>query len=103
MFPRFHLATLAAAAALAAPIGAAAQEAVGAWHGVLVAGPNILRVVVRVKATAYGKLEGELVSPDQSPRGFPLGEVKLSGNTFSFAVPVIQAGGAGAASAAAPR
>jgi outer membrane receptor protein involved in Fe transport len=89
MHQRFHLAALAALATLAVPAAACAQEAVGAWHGVLVAGPNILRVVVRVKAAADGKLEGELVSPDQSPRGFPLGEVKLAGDKLSFTVPQI--------------
>jgi outer membrane receptor protein involved in Fe transport len=86
---RFHLAALAALATLAVPAVACAQEAVGAWHGMLIAGPNILRVVVRVKAAADGKLEGELVSPDQSPRGFPLGDVKLAGDKLSFTVPQI--------------
>ncbi|MDB5476898.1 MAG: TonB-dependent receptor [Phenylobacterium sp.] len=93
MYQRFHLAALAAATAtLAAPGAASAQDAVGAWHGVLIAGPNILRIVVRVKAAEGGKLEGELLSPDQSPRGFPLGEVKLAGDRLSFTVPMIQGG-----------
>ncbi len=70
---------------------AKAQEAVGAWHGVLIAGPNVLRIVVHVKPAADGKLEGELVSPDQSPRGFAMADVKLAADHFSFSVPLIQA------------
>ena len=31
---------------------AQAQEAAGGWHGVLVAGPNVLRVVVKVQAVS---------------------------------------------------
>ena len=69
---------------------ARAQEALGAWHGVLIAGPNVLRVVVHVKAGADGKLEGEFLSPDQGPRGFALGDVKLAADHFSFAIPIIQ-------------
>ncbi|THD64538.1 outer membrane beta-barrel family protein [Phenylobacterium sp.] len=80
-------ASLAALALAAAP--AAAQEALGAWHGVLVIGPTVLRIVVRVKDDGKGGLAGELVSPDQSPRGFPLSDVKLAGDHFSFAVPMI--------------
>lgn len=89
MYHRFPLAALAAVATLAAPAAVQAQEAAGAWHGVLVAGSNILRIVVHVKAGADGKLEGELVSPDQSPRGFPLSDVKLAGDTLTFGVPEI--------------
>ena len=93
MSQRFHLAALAVAAAVAAP--AAAQEAPkdigGAWRGVLIAGPNLLRVVVRVTAGADGKLSGEFVSIDQSPRGFPLADVKAAGGSFSFALPQIAA------------
>ena len=85
----FHLAALAAAVALATPAAVQAQEAVGAWHGVLIAGPNVLRVVIHVKAAPDGKLDGEFLSPDQSPRGFPLGDVKLAGDRFSFAIPII--------------
>lgn len=89
MYQRIPLAALAAVAAVAAPAAAQAQEAAGSWHGVLVAGANILRIVVHLKAGEGGKLEGELVSPDQSPKGFPLGEVKLAGDTLSFTIPQI--------------
>jgi outer membrane receptor protein involved in Fe transport len=80
-----------AALALAAP-PAAAQEALGAWHGVLIIGPTVLRIVVRVKDDGKGGLAGELVSPDQSPRGLPLSNVKLAGDHFSFAVPMTGGG-----------
>jgi outer membrane receptor protein involved in Fe transport len=71
---------------------AAAQEVVGPWHGVLVIGANVLRVIVRVKEDGKGGYAGELVSPDQSPRGIPLSDVKLEGDHFSFAVPMIGGG-----------
>jgi outer membrane receptor protein involved in Fe transport len=82
---------LAATAVIAAPIGAQAQEAAGDWHGVLVVGANVLRIVVHIKAGPDGKLTGELVSPDQSPRGFPLADVAMSGDKLSFALPQIAA------------
>jgi outer membrane receptor protein involved in Fe transport len=76
---------------LAAPAVAQAQEVAGAWHGVLIVGATVLRIVVRVKpAAAAGAFEGELVSPDQSPRGIPLGDIKMTGDKLSFAVPLIQ-------------
>jgi len=95
MSKRVQRAALAACASVAALMlgvaPAAAQEVVGPWHGVLVIGPNILRLVVRVKANAAGGYEGELVSPDQSPRGFPMGDIKLAGDHLSFTVPMIAA------------
>ena len=81
----------AAVAVLAAPAAAHAQDAAGAWRGVLIVGPNVLRVVVRVTAAADGKLQGEFVSIDQSPKGFPLADVKAAGGALSFALPQIQA------------
>jgi outer membrane receptor protein involved in Fe transport len=89
MSTRFLSAALAVAAAVAAPAAAQAQEAAGAWHGVLIAGANALRIVVRIKPGADGKLSGELVSPDQSPKGFALGEVTLVGDKLSFSIPQI--------------
>ncbi|HEY0438029.1 MAG TPA: TonB-dependent receptor, partial [Phenylobacterium sp.] len=86
---RFHFAALAVAAALATP--AAAQDATGAWHGVLIAGPNVLRVVVRITAAPDGRLQGEFLSIDQSPKGFPLADVKVSGGSLSFGLPQIYA------------
>ena len=73
---------------LATSSPAAAQEVVGPWHGVLVIGATVLRVVVRVKDDGKGGLAGEMVSPDQSPRAIPLSDVKLAGGHFSFAIPV---------------
>ncbi|HEX3700255.1 MAG TPA: TonB-dependent receptor [Phenylobacterium sp.] len=86
------VAAAAAVAVFAAPLAAQAQEAAGPWHGLLVAGPAIIRVVVRISAGAEGKLSGEFLSPDQSPRGFMLGEVSLAGDKLSFTVPQIQGG-----------
>ncbi len=86
---RVHAAALAVAAALAAPLAAQAQTAAGPWHGVLIAGPNVLRVVARIKPGADGKLGGEFLSPDQGSRGFALGEVTLAGDKLTFTVPQI--------------
>ena len=89
---RSALAACCAAAALAlVATPASAQVVVGPWHGVLVIGPNILRIVVRVKATAAGGYEGELVSPDQSPKGIAMGEVTMAGDHLTFSVPLIGA------------
>ncbi|WP_372783962.1 TonB-dependent receptor domain-containing protein [Phenylobacterium sp.] len=85
----FQFAAMAACAALAAP--AAAQDAAGAWRGVLIAGPNVLRVVVRVSASPDGKLQGEFLSIDQSPKGFPLADLKVAGGALSFGLPQIYA------------
>ncbi|THD81811.1 MAG: TonB-dependent receptor [Phenylobacterium sp.] len=82
------LACAALSAAVLAAAPATAQEVVGPWHGVLVIGANVLRVVVRVKPKAGGGYEGEMVSPDQSPRGIPISDIKLAGDRFSFAIPM---------------
>src|SRR4051812_33486973 len=84
---RFECVAVAAAVALATP--AAAQEATGAWHGVLIAGPNVLRVVVRMTAGPDGKLAGEFFSIDQSPKGFPMADPKVAGGALSFGLPQI--------------
>jgi len=89
MFDRLLPTALAFAAAAAAPGLAQAQEAPGAWHGVLIAGTAILRVVVKVTAGADGKLAGEFFSIDQSPRGFALSDVKAAGGSLSFSLPQI--------------
>ncbi|HEY8005163.1 MAG TPA: outer membrane beta-barrel family protein [Phenylobacterium sp.] len=89
MSNRFLRTALVAAAVITAPVVARAQDATGAWHGVLVAGPNVLRVVVRVTAAPDGKLQGEFFSIDQSPKGFPLGDIKVAGGAFSFSLPQI--------------
>ena len=92
MFSDRRRARLWAGAALAgqmftAALPAAAQEVVGPWHGVLVIGATVLRVVIRVKDDGKGGYQGEMVSPDQSPRPIPLSDVKLAGGHFSFAIP----------------
>lgn len=81
-------AVFTALALAAAPVQA--QEVVGSWHGVLVVGPTVLRVVIRVKDDGKGGLSGEMVSLDQSPRGIPLSDVKLANGHFSFAIPAAQ-------------
>lgn len=87
---------LALSACLAAPLlallaatPAAAQEVIGPWHGVLTIGPNVLRVVVHVKADPKGGYTGDLVSPDQTPQPFPISDIKFEGDHFAFAIPVI--------------
>lgn len=84
-------AALAATIVAAAPALAQAQEATGAWHGVLIVGANALRIGVRIKAGPDGKLTGEMLSPDQTPRPFPLTDVRAAGGKLSFAFPQIQA------------
>lgn len=89
MSKSFHFAAVAAAALIAAPLAAHAQEAAGAWHGVLIAGPNVLRVVVKVTPGADGKLTGEFFSIDQSPKGFPIADPKVANSVFTFGIPQI--------------
>ncbi|MBS0334927.1 MAG: TonB-dependent receptor [Proteobacteria bacterium] len=89
---RASLAVCAALAALTlAASPAAAQEALGAWHGVLVVGPTILRVVVHVKDDGKGGFSGDMVSLDQGGVKIPLSGVKAAGGHFSFAIPPLQA------------
>jgi outer membrane receptor protein involved in Fe transport len=86
---RAVLAACASIAALALALPAGAQEVLGPWHGVLVVGPTVLRVVVRVKPDPKGGYAGEMVSPDQSPRPIPIADIKLEGDHFTFAIPMI--------------
>ncbi len=87
------LAPCASIAALCLAAGpAAAQEVIGPWHGVLVIGPTVLRIIVRVKADPKGGYTGEMVSPDQSPRGIPISDIKFEGDHFTFAIPLISGG-----------
>ena len=44
---------------------------------------------MRVKADPKGGYTGEMVSPDQSPRGIPISDIKLEGDHFTFAIPLI--------------
>ena len=44
---------------------------------------------MRISAGADGKLQGEFVSIDQSPKGFPLADPKVAGGAFSIGLPQI--------------
>lgn len=80
---RHGLLGLLAAVALAG--GAWAQQAAGDWHGAVTTPRGDLRAVVRIKPAATG-FEGVMLSPDQSLTELPLSDIKLDGQSLSFAV-----------------
>jgi len=62
----------------------------GIWLGTLEAGGAKLRIQVQVKSDRAGKEYCSLDSLDQSAMGLPCETVQLSGNHFSFEVPVVK-------------
>ena len=63
-----------------------AQEAAGAWHGVLNADGNELRIGLEVKPKAGGGLQGALLSPLQTPDPIPLDEIAVKDGILTFRV-----------------
>lgn len=59
-------------------------HAVGTWQGVLEAGTQRLRLVVRIRRDASGALTGTLDSIDQGARGLPLDAITLVEDVLSF-------------------
>jgi hypothetical protein len=68
-----------------------APHAVGTWQGVLEAGTQRLRLVVRIRRDASGALTDTLDSIDQGARGLPLDAITLVEDVLSFQL--IQLGG----------
>jgi len=63
---------------------AKAQEAAGAWHGVLGNSLGELRVGVEITAKPGGGYQGALSSPDQTPGALPLDSVTLEHGRLVF-------------------
>jgi hypothetical protein len=63
-----------------------AQEAAGAWHGVLSAQGMELRVGVELKAKPGGALEGVMLSPEQTPDPIPLDKVEAKDGVLTFGI-----------------
>jgi serine-type D-Ala-D-Ala carboxypeptidase/endopeptidase len=79
---------------LAAPVFA--QDARGDWHGVLHVTPTVdARVVVHIRPTAGGGLEGALDSLDQGLYDTPIDDVTAKDGQLSFSYPIARATFAG--------
>jgi outer membrane receptor protein involved in Fe transport len=80
-----------ALAVFAAPLPALAQAVAGPWHGVLVAGPNLIRLAVKLSAKDGGGYAGGVGAPDRSPRMAPLADIAMTDGKLSFTAPAIGA------------
>jgi hypothetical protein len=82
--------TYAGTAAEAAEAEAAVKPSPidGDWAGAISAGGQTLHLIFHFKAAPDGIL-CSMVSPDQSPRPFPCGDVKISGKKVSLTAPGI--------------
>ena len=80
------LTTLFALSATASP--ARAQSAEGNWEGKIVAGPNTLRVRLRLNRAADGLWSGTFDSVDQGAT-FPLDHIVVAGDSLRFAIAAV--------------
>jgi hypothetical protein len=64
--------------------GVPGQGAEGEWHGVLVAGPSRLRLIVKIKKGSDGALAATLDSVDQGAMGIPVEQVTFEGGTLKL-------------------
>jgi len=71
----------------------------GIWLGTLPAGAAPVRIQVIVKSDAAGRLSCAVDSPDQRVMGMQCANVILSGDSFSFDIPVVSAHWSGRLSA----
>ena len=72
-------------APVAAPTPAKAGKSLeGEWNGTLDTGGQKLRVVIKFKKEADGKLSGTLYSLDQSPNGIPVSQIDQTGDTIKL-------------------
>jgi len=67
----------------------AAKKPESVWEGTLNAGPNSLRLIVRVFKKDDGSLTGKLDSPDQGASDIVIPSVTLTDTKFSFELPAI--------------
>ncbi|PSQ76806.1 MAG: hypothetical protein BRD35_05480 [Bacteroidetes bacterium QH_7_62_13] len=74
----------------ATPRGTADTSAfVGDWAGTLTVASTDLRVVVRLRTDATGRLTGTMDSPDQGATDIPIGRVLVDADTLRLEVPSI--------------
>jgi fermentation-respiration switch protein FrsA (DUF1100 family) len=66
-----------------------AQTAAGAWHGLIETPAGSLPLVLKITAGEGGKLQGELISPDQTDRPIPVAEIKQADGRLTFAAPSV--------------
>src|SRR5689334_4124332 len=62
-----------------------AQTAAGAWHGLIETPAGSLPLVLKITTGEGGKLQGELISPDQTDRPIPVAEIKQADGRLTFA------------------
>lgn len=61
------------------------------WEGTLTAGPNTLRLVLRIFKSPDGSLTGKLDSVDQNATGIPVPTVKLTEEKMALELPALAA------------
>jgi hypothetical protein len=71
--------------------GAKPSPVDGIWLGTLPAGNAPVRIQLIVKSDPTGRISCTMDSPDQRVMGMPCAHVLLSGDSFSFDIPVLSA------------
>ncbi len=69
-----------------------AQQITGNWQGVLVAGPQKLKVVFHVRRDSSNAYHSEFDSPDQGANGIPCSETNIKADSLEILIKAIQGG-----------
>src|SRR5262249_12847105 len=75
--------------------GVPGKGAEGEWHGVLSAGPISLRLIVKIKRNAEGKLVASMDSIDQGAKDLPIDSIDFDGKTLMYSMSAISGSYAG--------
>jgi pimeloyl-ACP methyl ester carboxylesterase len=67
----------------------AAAGIVGSWQGTLQAGPQQLRLVLKVSQNAEGMLSAKMDSVDQGAMDLPVSKISLTGNSVTFEISMV--------------
>ncbi len=67
----------------------AASGIVGTWQGTLEAGPQKLRLVLKVSQSAEGMLSAKMDSVDQGAMDLPVSKISINGNSLIFEIGMI--------------
>lgn len=69
--------------------GPAAAGIVGTWQGTLEAGPQKLRLALKVSQSAEGMLSAKMDSIDQGAMDLPVSKISLDGNSLIFEISMV--------------
>jgi hypothetical protein len=68
------------------------QTIIGSWHGILVAGPQKLKIVFHVRRDSLKVYHSVFDSPDQGAFGIPCSETNVKGDSIEVLIQAIRAG-----------